>query len=416
LLVEPDAKVVQGHSRRQPSPQTLKLMGSLPPEAEGVEELVIGVLHDLADACDPPPQAFGPASLAGVAFGRMDDLCPVTFEPPSVVLGSLEALVGYVGSRASRAHADEFSVRVGSEGEEGFRHLLVGCGSSSEAEAGYDPGRVDGGEQAKALIPPQTVGPSDVCTTGQPSMPSTLTVSDRHRRAIQSFVRRPLGVQQSDQVHDESFDELRVGAHEAVELRAIWQGGKSVAQAGPCVAVEVPLAREASPPSEDSQGDHLACAEGRLRTWLLCRQMGVAEVVDHNVKCGEEGVHVEHEGSVPFPSGSGSRPTLVRGHLPLKSSIDNSHQAFKAEEHAASGRRDGKTIGFEIVSKYVSAELAYVVQLEHLEAKVGGREDITPYSLRSTMIFRPDDGEWRVVHRHADPITTAQPAESVIQE
>jgi hypothetical protein len=32
------------------------------------------------------------------------------------------------------------------------------------------------------------------------------------------------------------------------------------------------------------------------------------------------------------------------------------------------------------------------------------------------MIFRPEDGEWRVVHRHADPITTAQRAESVIQE
>jgi ketosteroid isomerase-like protein len=91
-------------------------------------------------------------------------------------------------------------------------------------------------------------------------------------------------------------------------------------------------------------------------------------------------------------------------------------QVLKAEEHAASGRRDGKTIGFEIVSKYVTAELAYVVQLEHLEAKVGGSEDITPYSLRSTMIFRPEDDEWRVVHRHADPITTAQPAESVIQE
>jgi hypothetical protein len=68
------------------------------------------------------------------------------------------------------------------------------------------------------------------------------------------------------------------------------------------------------------------------------------------------------------------------------------------------------------VSKYVSAELAYVVQLEHLEAKVGGREEITPYSLRSTMIFRLEDGEWKVAHRHADPITTAQPAESVIQE
>jgi ketosteroid isomerase-like protein len=64
----------------------------------------------------------------------------------------------------------------------------------------------------------------------------------------------------------------------------------------------------------------------------------------------------------------------------------------------------------------VTADLGYVVQLEHLEAKVGGREEITPYSLRSTMIFRPEEGVWKVVHRHADPITTAQPVESVIQE
>ena len=88
----------------------------------------------------------------------------------------------------------------------------------------------------------------------------------------------------------------------------------------------------------------------------------------------------------------------------------------KNTEHAASLRRDGRATGFEIVAKNVTPELAYVVQIEHLESKVGEREEITPYSLRSTMIFRPDDGEWRVVHRHADPITTAQPAESVIQE
>jgi ketosteroid isomerase-like protein len=88
----------------------------------------------------------------------------------------------------------------------------------------------------------------------------------------------------------------------------------------------------------------------------------------------------------------------------------------EAEEHAASLRRDGEATGFEIIAKYVTPELAYVVQIERLQAKVGGREDITPYSLRSTMIFRPEDGEWKVVHRHADPITTEQPAESVVQE
>jgi ketosteroid isomerase-like protein len=91
-------------------------------------------------------------------------------------------------------------------------------------------------------------------------------------------------------------------------------------------------------------------------------------------------------------------------------------QVAKAEEQASSLRRDGEFLGSEVVSKYVTAELAYVVQIERLQAKVGGREDITPYSLRSTMIFRPEDGTWKVVHRHADPITTPQPAESVLQE
>jgi len=89
----------------------------------------------------------------------------------------------------------------------------------------------------------------------------------------------------------------------------------------------------------------------------------------------------------------------------------------KTIEHAASLRRDGTFLGWQIVAKYVSAELAYVVQIERAEAKIGAREDITLLAVRSTMIFRPEeDGEWKIVHRHADPIITPQPAESVIQE
>ena len=79
-------------------------------------------------------------------------------------------------------------------------------------------------------------------------------------------------------------------------------------------------------------------------------------------------------------------------------------------------RRDGRATSFEIVAKYVTPALAYVVQIERAEAKIGAREDVTPYAPRATMIFRPEDGIWKVVHRHADPITTPQPDESVIQE
>ena len=87
------------------------------------------------------------------------------------------------------------------------------------------------------------------------------------------------------------------------------------------------------------------------------------------------------------------------------------------EFHAASQVRDGELVSAEIVERHVSPELAYVVHIERPEAKVGGSEEITPFALRVTMIFRPEeDGEWKIVHRHADPITTPQPAESVIKE
>jgi ketosteroid isomerase-like protein len=90
-------------------------------------------------------------------------------------------------------------------------------------------------------------------------------------------------------------------------------------------------------------------------------------------------------------------------------------EVAKAVEHAASLRSDGEFVEWQINAKYVTAELAYVVQIERAKAKIGAREDITPLAVRSTMIFRPEEGEWKIVHRHADPIITPQPAESVIQ-
>jgi ketosteroid isomerase-like protein len=91
-------------------------------------------------------------------------------------------------------------------------------------------------------------------------------------------------------------------------------------------------------------------------------------------------------------------------------------QAAATMERAASNYRDGEITGFETVAKYVTPHLAYIVEVERYQAKVGGREEVTPIALQVTSIFRPEEGTWKIVHRHADPITTPQPAESVIQE
>jgi hypothetical protein len=81
-----------------------------------------------------------------------------------------------------------------------------------------------------------------------------------------------------------------VVSHTAVELRTMGQGRKGISQAGVCIAVEVPLAREASPTGEDGEGEDLAGTEPSIGSGMLYLRAGLAEVVDHDVEFGEEGV------------------------------------------------------------------------------------------------------------------------------
>src|SRR5215208_4338628 len=161
-------------------------------------------------------------------------------------------------------------------------------------------------------------------------MPAALCVPNGHRRTIERLIGMSLSLQHLPQLHGDLLDGLCIESREPVELGTVGQGGECSSKMCLGVAIEVPFAGESRPPAEDREGDDLATTERGIRTYSApFGLMRVAKFIDDDVKCGEEGVHVEHEQSVPFPSGLVSKPTLVRGHLPLKSSMDNSHQAFK---------------------------------------------------------------------------------------
>jgi ketosteroid isomerase-like protein len=89
-------------------------------------------------------------------------------------------------------------------------------------------------------------------------------------------------------------------------------------------------------------------------------------------------------------------------------------QVAATMERAASQYRDGEITGFENVATYETPDLAYIVEIERFKAEIDGREELAPVALRTTSVLRPEDGTWKVVHRHADPITMVQLAESVI--
>src|SRR5215470_8362964 len=76
----------------------------------------------------------------------------------------------------------------------------------------------------------------------------------------------------------------------------------------------------------------------------------------------------------------------------------------------ASHYRDGEVTDVELIAKYTSDTLAYVVEVERGRSKVGGADEVVPLAVRTTSVFRLESGSWKLVHRHADPITTPRPA------
>jgi ketosteroid isomerase-like protein len=84
-------------------------------------------------------------------------------------------------------------------------------------------------------------------------------------------------------------------------------------------------------------------------------------------------------------------------------------------DRAAANYRDGQAVAFDNISTVVTRELAYIVEIESYRARVGGAEEVAPVAVRVTTVFRREDGAWKVVHRHADPITAPRPPVSVIQ-
>jgi ketosteroid isomerase-like protein len=75
---------------------------------------------------------------------------------------------------------------------------------------------------------------------------------------------------------------------------------------------------------------------------------------------------------------------------------------------AASKYRDGQNANVELIEKYVSHDLACVAEVESGVARVAGSEGMIRISVRVTSVFRLEAGNWKLVHRHADPLAMPQ--------
>lgn len=64
---------------------------------------------------------------------------------------------------------------------------------------------------------------------------------------------------------------------------------------------------------------------------------------------------------------------------------------------------DCTSFAFELQASDVVGDMAYTAGLEHTSASVAGQP--RSFTLRATQVYRREDGEWKVAHRHADSVT-----------
>ena len=58
---------------------------------------------------------------------------------------------------------------------------------------------------------------------------------------------------------------------------------------------------------------------------------------------------------------------------------------------------------FDVEVVHVGGDMAYTLGFERFSGSIAGRP-VEPVTVRVTHIYRREDGEWKVAHRHADTV------------
>ncbi len=84
--------------------------------------------------------------------------------------------------------------------------------------------------------------------------------------------------------------------------------------------------------------------------------------------------------------------------------VENARSVNARYDKDAKAFEKGSDSHFEILHMASSGDLGYWVGLQKASAHMKGADEPIPFNLRITELYRFEDGEWKLIHRHADPL------------
>src|SRR5262245_18926695 len=86
---------------------------------------------------------------------------------------------------------------------------------------------------------------------------------------------------------------------------------------------------------------------------------------------------------------------------PFGSTVKGWDKVSEALDFASSRFREGEVSGVETIATYKTNDVVTIFEIETWRSKVGGKQEISSFTLRVTTTFRKEQNNWKLVHRHA---------------